>query len=95
MIRVVLVKSSREAKNCWRSLLVGAYDCDPLMFDQMEKKMTLERFQREVRPLCASLVFNIIFSIILRIRDSISVGLKLLVTITKVDQICPNYPSLL
>ena len=50
MIRVVLVKSSREAKNCWRSLLVGAYDCDPLMFDQMEKKMTLERFQREVCP---------------------------------------------
>ncbi len=89
MIRIVLVKSSREAKNCWRSLLVGAYDCNPLMFDQMEKKMALERYQREVRP-CASLVFNIIV-FVLRIQDLISAGLKLLVTTIKVDQICPNY----
>ena len=48
MVRIVLVKSNREAKNCWKSLLTDEYACDPSVFDQMEKKMTLERFQREV-----------------------------------------------
>ena len=49
MIRIMLVKSGREASNCWSSLLEGKYTCDPMTFDQMEKKLTLERFQREVR----------------------------------------------
>ena len=49
MIRMILVKSGREASNCWSSLLEGKYICDPMTFDQMEKKLTLERFQREVR----------------------------------------------
>ena len=48
LIRIVLVKSDRHAGNCWRSLLEGQYECDPWVFDQMEKKLTLERFQREV-----------------------------------------------
>ena len=48
MIRLVLVKSGRDASNCWQSLLVGQYECDPLVFNEMEKKLTLERFQREV-----------------------------------------------
>ncbi|XP_003388155.1 PREDICTED: nudC domain-containing protein 2-like [Amphimedon queenslandica] len=47
LIRLVLVKSGREASNCWQSLLIGQYECDPLVFNEMEKKLTLERFQRE------------------------------------------------
>lgn len=42
------MKSDRDAANCWKSLLEGQYKCDPMVMDQMEKKMTLERFQREV-----------------------------------------------
>ena len=49
MIRIILVKSGREASNCWSSLLEDKYTCDPMTFDKMEKKLTLERFQREVR----------------------------------------------
>ena len=48
LLRIVLVKSDRDAGNCWRSLLEGQYECDAMTMDQMEKKMTLERFQREV-----------------------------------------------
>lgn len=48
MLRIVLVKSGREASNCWSSLLEGEYATDPLLFNEMEKKLTLERFQREV-----------------------------------------------
>ena len=48
LLRIVLVKSSRDAANCWRSLLQGKYEADPLAFNNMEKKLTLERFQREV-----------------------------------------------
>ena len=48
LVRIVLVKSDRDAANCWRSLLEGQYECDAMVLDQMEKKMTLERFQREV-----------------------------------------------
>ena len=45
---MVLVKSDRSAGNCWRSLLEDSYEADPWVLDQMEKKLTLERFQREV-----------------------------------------------
>ena len=45
---MVLVKSDRSASNCWRSLLEDQYEADPWVLDQMEKKLTLERFQREV-----------------------------------------------
>lgn len=48
VVRVVLVKSNRDAANCWRSLLADAYEADPWEFQNMEKKLTLERFQREV-----------------------------------------------
>ncbi len=47
-MRIVLIKSDRTAKNAWPSLLVGQFDVGALEFDSMEKKMTLERFQREV-----------------------------------------------
>ena len=48
LLRIVLVKAHREASNCWKSLLKGQYEGSPLELDQMEKKLTLERFQTEV-----------------------------------------------
>lgn len=47
-VQIMLVKSRRSADNCWPSLFVDQYKADPLTFDDMEKKMTLERFQKEV-----------------------------------------------
>ncbi len=49
LLRIVLVKSHREASNCWKSLLEGQYEVNPWDLDLMEKKLTLERFQTEVR----------------------------------------------
>ncbi|KAL8211681.1 UNVERIFIED_CONTAM: NudC domain-containing protein 2 [Gekko kuhli] len=47
LIRIVLTKTSRDAGNCWRSLLEDEYAADPWVQDQMQRKLTLERFQRE------------------------------------------------
>ncbi|XP_053574554.1 nudC domain-containing protein 2 [Bombina bombina] len=47
LIRIILTKTNRDAGNCWTSLLEGEYFADPLIQDQMQKKLTLERFQRE------------------------------------------------
>ncbi|XP_063301349.1 nudC domain-containing protein 2 [Pelobates fuscus] len=47
LIRIILTKSNRNAGNCWTSLLEEEYSADPLVQDQMQKKLTLERFQRE------------------------------------------------
>jgi len=48
LVRVVLQKSRREAGNTWPSLLLGQFAVDPQTLDEMQKKNTLERFQREV-----------------------------------------------
>ncbi|XP_070553443.1 nudC domain-containing protein 2-like isoform X2 [Ptychodera flava] len=45
-LRIVLIKI-RGCQTCWMSLLVNEYEADPFTFDQMEKKLTLERFQKE------------------------------------------------
>lgn len=42
------MKTNREAGNCWSSLLEGEYCANAWIQDQMQKKLTLERFQREV-----------------------------------------------
>ncbi|KAM8973173.1 nudC domain-containing protein 2 [Pelodytes ibericus] len=47
LIRIILTKTNRDAGNCWASLLEGQYPADPLVQDEMQKKLTLERFQRE------------------------------------------------
>ncbi|XP_067314062.1 nudC domain-containing protein 2 [Pseudorasbora parva] len=47
LIQIVLMKTNREAGNCWQSLLEGEYTADPWVQDQMQRKLTLERFQRE------------------------------------------------
>lgn len=48
LVRIILVKSGRDAANCWHSLLTNEYLADPWTFNEMEKKLTLERFQKEV-----------------------------------------------
>ncbi|NXP51367.1 NUDC2 protein, partial [Heliornis fulica] len=47
LIRIVLMKTNRHAGNCWMSLLENEYAADPWVHDQMQRKLTLERFQRE------------------------------------------------
>eukprot|EP00039_Didymoeca_costata_P030171 m.28192 g.28192 ORF g.28192 m.28192 type:complete len:157 (-) comp7980_c0_seq2:85-555(-) len=47
LVRITMVKAQREAGNTWKSLLEGQYMANVAQFDDMEKKMTLERFARE------------------------------------------------
>ncbi|KAF3838205.1 hypothetical protein F7725_009973 [Dissostichus mawsoni] len=47
LIRIILMKTNREAGNCWASLLQGEYCANAWVQDQMQRKLTLERFQRE------------------------------------------------
>ena len=49
------MKSDRDAANCWRSLLEGQYECDPMIMDQMEKKMTLEKISKRSKLCCTSM----------------------------------------
>ena len=46
-LEIILIKSVRDASNCWRSLLTDKYLADSKVFDDMEKKLTLERFHLE------------------------------------------------
>ncbi|KAJ7316253.1 hypothetical protein JRQ81_002415 [Phrynocephalus forsythii] len=54
LIRIVLTKTNRDAGNCWSSLLENEYAADPWVQDQMQRKLTLERFQREASPWTSS-----------------------------------------
>ena len=56
LVRIILVKSGRDAANCWPSLLSNEYSADPWTFNEMEKKLTLERFQKEVQQTSKSLI---------------------------------------
>ena len=48
LLRILLQKRERHAGNCWKSLMAdNTYAVDPMTFQEMEKKLTLERFQRE------------------------------------------------
>ena len=44
---IALIKSLKDASNCWKSLLKDKFVADPKVFDDMEKKLTLERFHLE------------------------------------------------
>ena len=55
-----MVKSGREASNCWPSLLIDQYHCNPMVYNEMEKKLTLERFQREVRQCVLVLITSLL-----------------------------------
>lgn len=48
LLRILCQKSTRDAGNGWKSLLKDQYNADPWTMSEMEKKLTLERFQREV-----------------------------------------------
>ena len=56
LVRICLEKIDKSAGNVWKSLIVGQYEADPFIFDQMQQKMTLERFQTEVRLLAHLLI---------------------------------------
>ncbi|XP_036932264.1 nudC domain-containing protein 2 isoform X2 [Acanthopagrus latus] len=58
LIRIVLMKTNREAGNCWSSLLEGEYCANAWVQDQMQRKLTLERFQREVTTWMHAWVLN-------------------------------------
>uniref|UniRef100_A0A452FQP8 CS domain-containing protein n=1 Tax=Capra hircus TaxID=9925 RepID=A0A452FQP8_CAPHI len=47
MICIVLTKMRRDAANCWTSLLEYEYAAHPWVQDQMQRKFTLGRFQKE------------------------------------------------
>uniref|UniRef100_UPI00358FC16C nudC domain-containing protein 2 n=1 Tax=Myxine glutinosa TaxID=7769 RepID=UPI00358FC16C len=47
LLHIVLVKSVRQASHCWSALLKGSFMADPWTLDQMQRKLTLERFQTE------------------------------------------------
>uniref|UniRef100_A0A7M4EHP8 NudC domain containing 2 n=1 Tax=Crocodylus porosus TaxID=8502 RepID=A0A7M4EHP8_CROPO len=42
-----VLQTNRDAGNCWASLLENEYAADPWVQDQMQRKLTLERFQKE------------------------------------------------
>ena len=87
LLRIVLIKSNRDAANCWKSLLQGKYEADLLAFNNMEKKLTLERFQREVcfKKLVTTAYRNFFFYLS-SILDLILVVQIYQVSIQEVDQ---------
>ena len=48
MLRLCMSKSLATADHCWKSLLTDRYPADPFTYDEMQKKLTLQRFQMEV-----------------------------------------------
>ncbi|XP_064636837.1 nudC domain-containing protein 2-like isoform X2 [Lineus longissimus] len=49
LVRICLPKAEPSASNCWHSLLVGQYEANLFQQDEMQKKLTLQRFQYEVK----------------------------------------------
>ncbi|ESO93904.1 hypothetical protein LOTGIDRAFT_153375 [Lottia gigantea] len=47
IIRICLSKTFTTPDHCWKSLLVGQYEANPLIHDEMQKKLTLESFQNK------------------------------------------------
>ncbi|ESO07752.1 hypothetical protein HELRODRAFT_156707 [Helobdella robusta] len=47
LVRICLEKNEKGASKCWSSLLIGQYATDAWLFDQMQKKLTLQRYQLE------------------------------------------------
>ena len=48
VLRLCMSKSLATADHCWKSLLTDRYPADPFTYDEMQKKLTLQRFQMEV-----------------------------------------------
>ncbi|CAH1778261.1 unnamed protein product [Owenia fusiformis] len=47
LVRICLEKCDRSAENCWKTLLLGECTPDAWTLDQMQRKLTLQRFQYE------------------------------------------------
>ena len=47
-LRICLPKVLTTADQCWTSLLDGQFQPDPHTLDEMQKKLTLQRYQFEV-----------------------------------------------
>lgn len=47
LVRICLVKADKTAGSCWLSLLTDQFVADPFVADQMQQKLTLQRFQLE------------------------------------------------
>lgn len=48
LLQIFLVKVDKTASSCWPSLLTNRFEANPYIKDEMEKKLTLQRFQLEV-----------------------------------------------
>ena len=48
LVRICLVKADKTAGSCWQGLFTDQFIADPLTADQMQQKLTLQRFQLEV-----------------------------------------------
>lgn len=48
LLRICLPKVLTTADQCWKSLLKGQYEADLYTLDEMQKKLTLQRYQFEV-----------------------------------------------
>ncbi|XP_064608935.1 uncharacterized protein LOC135473068 isoform X2 [Liolophura sinensis] len=46
-ISICIPKSLATADHCWKSLLVDQYAADPFVYNEMQKKLTLQKFQLE------------------------------------------------
>ncbi|XP_067663555.1 nudC domain-containing protein 2-like [Haliotis asinina] len=47
LMRICLLKCHATAAHCWKSLIRGQDEVDPMTLSEMEKKLTLQRFQME------------------------------------------------
>lgn len=47
LLQIFLVKVDKTASSCWPSLLTNRFEANPYIKDEMEKKLTLQRFQLE------------------------------------------------
>lgn len=62
MVRICLVKADKTAGSCWHSLLTDQFAADPFVADQMQQKLTLQRFQLEVSKLLMCLKSTVIIT---------------------------------
>ena len=75
LIRIVLPKADTGGHPCWKSLLIGQFEADAWTLEQMQKKITLERFQIEVsKTTCCNTCLRVLMCILLRDRPSITVS---------------------
>ena len=48
MVQICLAKIDPNSSPAWKSLLVDQYEADPLVFDKMEQRLTLQKMEAQV-----------------------------------------------